>query len=398
MTSSERIEITVIFGVTLAVFVLGIAILGFGREAGYIFHGWLIAIVAGWGLINLINRMNDPRPDIPHEYADRVIKWGVWATFIWGVIGFTIGDILAWQLAIPALNGDMSWSNFGRIRPMHTTAVIFGFGGNALIATSFYVVQRTSRARLASEVSPWFVFFGFNLFVLLAVTGYPMGITQSKEYAEPEWYADLILTFAWVGYLVLYMRTLANRAEPHIYVANWYYMGFIIVIAMLHVVNNLSMPISIEYPKSYSLFAGVQDAMTQWWYGHNAVGFLLTAGFLGMMYYFLPKAVNRPIYSYRLSIIGFWGITFLYLWAGSHHLHYTALPDWVQYLGMTMSVILLVPSWGSVFNGILTINGAWDKVRTDPAVRFMMVAMLFYGLATFEVSFLAIRPVNTLSH
>lgn len=398
MTTSDRLEIGVIFAVNLMVFLLGVAILGFGREPGYVLHGWLIAIVAGWGLMNLINRLNDKQPDIPHEYADTVIKWGVWATFIWGVIGFTIGDILAWQLAIPSWNGDMSWSNFGRIRPMHTTAVIFGFGGNALMATSFYVVQRTSRARLASEVSPWFVFFGYNLFVLLAVTGYPMGITQSKEYAEPEWYADLVLTFAWVGYLWIYMRTLANRAEPHIYVANWYYMGFIVVIAMLHVVNNLAMPISIAYPKSYSLFSGVQDAMTQWWYGHNAVGFLLTAGFLGMMYYFLPKAVNRPIYSYRLSIIGFWGITFLYLWAGSHHLHYTALPDWVQYLGMTMSVILLVPSWGSVFNGILTINGAWDKVRTDPAVRFMMVAMLFYGLATFEGSFLAIRPVNTLSH
>ncbi|WP_299207711.1 cytochrome-c oxidase, cbb3-type subunit I [uncultured Tateyamaria sp.] len=398
MTNSERVEIGVIFAVTFLVFLLGVAILGFGREAGYVFHGWLIAIVAGWGLMNLINRLNDTRPDIPHEYSDTVIKWGVGATFIWGVIGFTIGDILAWQLAIPSWNGDMSWSNFGRIRPMHTTAVIFGFGGNALMATSFYVVQRTSRARLASEVSPWFVFFGYNLFVLLAVTGYPMGITQSKEYAEPEWYADLVLTFAWVGYLWIYMRTLANRAEPHIYVANWYYMGFIVVIAMLHVVNNLAMPVSIAYPKSYSLFSGVQDAMTQWWYGHNAVGFLLTAGFLGMMYYFLPKAVNRPIYSYRLSIIGFWGITFLYLWAGSHHLHYTALPDWVQYLGMTMSVILLVPSWGSVFNGILTINGAWDKVRTDPAVRFMMVAILFYGLATFEGSFLAIRPVNTLSH
>ena len=298
MTNSERVEIGVIFAVTFLVFLLGVAILGFGREAGYVFHGWLIAIVAGWGLMNLINRLNDTRPDIPHEYSDTVIKWGVGATFIWGVIGFTIGDILAWQLAIPSWNGDMSWSNFGRIRPMHTTAVIFGFGGNALMATSFYVVQRTSRARLASEVSPWFVFFGYNLFVLLAVTGYPMGITQSKEYAEPEWYADLVLTFAWVCYLWIYMRTLANRAEPHIYVANWYYMGFIVVIAMLHVVNNLAMPVSIAYPKSYSLFSGVQDAMTQWWYGHNAVGFLLTAGFLGMMYYFLPKAVNRPIYSY----------------------------------------------------------------------------------------------------
>ena len=398
MTSAYRMEIGITFVFTFLIFLLGVAIFGFGKDSGYVFHGLLITVFSGWGLMFLIKRGAEPDPVIPLEYSDEVIKWGVLACFAWGLIGFTVGDILAWQLAIPSLNGDMSWSNFGRIRPIHTTAVIFGFGGNALMATSFYVVQRTSRARLASEISPLFVLIGYNLFVLLGVTGYPMGITQSKEYAEPEWYADLVLLFAWVAYLVLYMRTLARRAEPHIYVANWYYMGFIIVIAMLHVVNNLSMPIDIAYPKSYSLFAGVQDAMTQWWYGHNAVGFLLTAGFLGMMYYFLPKAVNRPIYSYRLSIIGFWGITFLYLWAGSHHLHYTALPDWVQYLGMSMSIILLVPSWGSVFNGILTINGAWDKVRTDPAVRFMMVAMLFYGLSTFEGSFLAIRPVNTLSH
>lgn len=396
MTGKSEILLTLT--AVLCVLVLGIAILGWGIDNGYVLHGWIIAIAAGWGAMYLIDRLTDPSPDIPLEYKDDVIKWGVLACFVWGVIGFTIGDLLAWQLAFPPLNGDMSWSNFGRIRPIHTTSVIFGFGGNALIATSFYVVQRTSRARLSSETLPWLVFGGYNLFVVLAVTGYPLGITQSKEYAEPEWYADLVLLFTWVAYLLLYMRTLARRAEPHIYVANWYYLGFIVVIAMLHVVNNLSVPVSISYAKSYPLFAGVQDAMTQWWYGHNAVGFLLTAGFLGMMYYFLPKAVGRPIYSYRMSILGFWGITFLYLWAGSHHLHYTALPDWVQYLGMTMSIILLVPSWGSVFNGILTLNGAWDKVRTDPAVRFMMVAVLFYGLTTFEGSFMAIRPVNTLSH
>ncbi|MVO16202.1 cytochrome-c oxidase, cbb3-type subunit I [Parasedimentitalea huanghaiensis] len=395
---TRQSEILLTLTAVLCVLVLGIAILGWGIDTGYVLHGWIIAIAAGWGAMYLINRLTDPSPDIPLEYKDDVIKWGVLACFVWGVIGFTIGDLLAWQLAFPSLNGDMSWSNFGRIRPIHTTSVIFGFGGNALLATSFYVVQRTSRARLSSETLPWLVFGGYNLFVVLAVTGYPLGITQSKEYAEPEWYADLILLFTWVAYLLLYMRTLARRAEPHIYVANWYYLGFIVVIAMLHVVNNLSVPVSISYAKSYPLFAGVQDAMTQWWYGHNAVGFLLTAGFLGMMYYFLPKAVGRPIYSYRMSILGFWGITFLYLWAGSHHLHYTALPDWVQYLGMTMSIILLVPSWGSVFNGILTLNGAWDKVRTDPAVRFMMVAVLFYGLTTFEGSFMAIRPVNTLSH
>ncbi|KUP93406.1 cytochrome-c oxidase, cbb3-type subunit I [Tritonibacter horizontis] len=395
---ATRIERGLTAIVLFAVLLLGIAILGWGQQIGYVLHGWIIALVAGWGLLHQISRLSDPEAAIPLAYKDDVIRWGILACFGWGIVGFTVGDVLAWQLAVPALNGDIDLTNFGRLRPIHTTAVIFGFGGNALIATSFYVVQRTSRARLASEVAPWIVLGGYNLFVLLAVTGYPFGITQGKEYAEPEWYADLVLTLAWINYLVLYLRTLARRAEPHIYVANWYYLGFIVVIAMLHVVNNLAMPVSITSPKSYSLWAGVQDAMTQWWYGHNAVGFLLTAGFLGMMYYFLPKAVGRPIYSYRLSIIGFWGITFLYLWAGSHHLHYTALPDWVQYLGMTMSIVLLVPSWGSVFNGILTINGAWDKVRTDPAVRFMMVAVLFYGLATFEGSFLAIRPVNTLSH
>ncbi len=398
MLNNNTIENVLVLCALAIVLVGGVAILGWGVPLAYVLHGWMIAIFAGWGLIWMITRLSEEIRDIPLEYNDKVTRYGVVAALFWALVGFTVGDILAWQLAFPALNGDMFWSNFGRLRPVHTSAVIFGFGGNALIATSFYVVQRTSRARLASETLPWMVFWGYNLFMVLAATGYPLGIAQSKEYAEPEWYADLLLLVVWVGYLALYLKTLSRRAEPHIYVANWYYLAFIVVIAMLHAVNNLSVPVSIAYPKSYSLFSGTQDAMTQWWYGHNAVGFLLTAGFLGMLYYFLPKAVNRPIYSYRMSIVGFWGITFLYLWAGSHHLHYTALPDWVQYLGMTMSIILLVPSWASVFNGILTINGAWDKVRTDPAVRFMMVAILFYGLSTFEGSFMAIRPVNSLSH
>ena len=398
MQRSESFENAAILAALSLVLLGGLAILGWGVPLGYVLHGWLIALAAGWGILWMLNRISDGPAEVPLEYNDKVIRYGVIAALIWGIIGFAVGDIIAWQLAVPSLNGDMSWSNFGRLRPVHTSGVIFGFGGNALIATSFYVVQRTSRARLASETLPWLVFWGYNLFLVVAASGYPLGITQSKEYAEPEWYADLLLLVIWIGYLTLYLRTLARRAEPHIYVANWYYLAFIVVIAMLHTVNNLSVPVSIAYPKSYSLFSGTQDAMTQWWYGHNAVGFLLTAGFLGMLYYFLPKAVNRPVYSYRMSIVGFWGITFLYLWAGSHHLHYTALPDWVQYLGMTMSIILLVPSWASVFNGILTINGAWDKVRTDPAVRFMMVAVLFYGLSTFEGSFMAIRPVNSLSH
>lgn len=392
----EGFSITVCVG---AVGLIGILLFGFGQEIGLTLHGALILFAFAAAAKALLDRV-DPQAEAQAtlEYRDDVIKWGVLACVIWAVVGFFVGDLLAWQLAIPALNGDLAWLNFGRLRPVHTTAVIFGFGGNALMATSFYVMQRTSRARMPDGLLAPFVLGGYNLFVVLAVTGYPLGITQGKEYAEPEWYADLILLITWVGYLALYLRTLARRAEPHIYVANWYYLAFIVVIAMLHIFNNLAVPIGLSYAKSYTLFAGVQDAMLQWWYGHNAVGFLLTAGFLGMLYYFLPKATGRPIYSYRMSIVGFWGITFLYLWVGSHHLHYTALPDWVQILGMTMSIILLVPSWASVFNGLLTLNGAWDKVRTDPAVRFMMVAILFYGLTTFEGSFMAIRSVNALSH
>ena len=291
-----------------------------------------------------------------------------------------VGDWVAWQLVYPDLTFDAAWSSFGRLRPVHTSGVIFGFGGNALIATSLYVLQRTSRARLPDQFSPWFVLLGYNLFCVIAATGYLMGVTQSKEYAEPEWYADIWLVIVWVTYFIIYLRTLARRKEPHIYVSNWYYMAFILVVAILHIVNNLAVPVSLGHAKSYSAFSGVQDAMTQWWYGHNAVAFFLTAGFLGMMYYYLPVRAGRPIFSYRLSIISFWGITFMYMWAGSHHLHYTALPQWVQTLGMTFSVMLLVPSWASAGNALLTLNGAWHKVRDDATLRFMMVAAVFYGL------------------
>ena len=267
-----------------------------------------------------------------------------------------------------------------------------------MITTSYHVVQRTCRARLADQFSSWFVLLGFNLFCLIAVSGYFMGVTQSKEYAEAEWYADIWLVIVWVAYFILFVRTLARRKEPHIYVANWYYLAFIIVVAILHIVNNLAVPISFTQAKSYTIWAGVQDSMVQWWYGHNAVAFFLTAGFLGMLYYYLPKRAQRPIFSYRLSILSFWGITFFYMWAGSHHLHYTALPHWVQNLGMTFSVMLLVPSWASAGNALLTLNGAWDKVRDDATLRFMMMAAFFYGLSTFEGSFMAIRPVNSLSH
>lgn len=363
-------------------------------------HGAIIFFYSVALIFIIISRAFEgvPDPTRIERYYDDPIKAGVAFTLAWAIFGMFIGVWAAAQLAWPSLNFDTAWTSFGRIRPAHTTGVIFGFGGNALIATSFHVVQRTSRARLADQLSPWFVLMGYNLFCILAVTGYFMGITQSKEYAEAEWYADLWLVIVWVTYFILYIRTLARRREPHIYVANWYYMAFILVVAILHIVNNLTVPVSLGHAKSYTIWAGVQDSMVQWWYGHNAVAFFLTAGFLAMLYYYLPKRAERPIFSYRLSILSFWGITFFYMWAGSHHLHYTALPHWVQNLGMTFSVMLLVPSWASAGNALLTLNGAWHKVRDDATLRFMMTAAFFYGLSTFEGSFLAIRPVNSLSH
>lgn len=331
-------------------------------------------------------------------YDDDPIRWGVIATLFWGVAGMAAGLFIALQLAIPALNLNLEYTTFGRLRPLHTSAVIFAFGGNALIATSFYVVQRTCRARLAFPTLARFVFWGYQLFIVLAATGYLMGVTAAKEYAEPEWYVDLWLTIVWVAYLVVFVGTIVKRREPHIYVANWFYLSFIVTIAMLHIVNNLSMPASIFGSKSYAAFAGVQDALTQWWYGHNAVGFFLTAGFLAMMYYFVPKQAERPVYSYRLSIIHFWSLIFLYIWAGPHHLHYTALPDWAQTLGMVFSVILWMPSWGGMINGLMTLNGAWDKIRTDPIIRMMVMALAFYGMSTFEGPMMSIKWVNSMSH
>ncbi|MCW2350732.1 cytochrome c oxidase cbb3-type subunit 1 [Sphingobium sp. B1D7B] len=349
---------------------------------------------ADWGgMARGILRM----PDQGH-YDDDPVRWGVIATVFWGMAGFLAGLYIALQLAFPALNLGLEYTSFGRLRPLHTSAVIFAFGGNALIATSFYVVQRTCRARLAFPSLARFVFWGYQLFIVLAATGYLLGITEAKEYAEPEWYVDLWLTIVWVAYLAVFVGTIVKRSEPHIYVANWFYLSFILTIAMLHIVNNLSMPVSLLGSKSYSAFAGVQDALTQWWYGHNAVGFFLTAGFLAMMYYFVPKQAERPIYSYRLSIIHFWSLIFLYIWAGPHHLHYTALPDWAQTLGMVFSVMLWMPSWGGMINGLMTLNGAWDKVRTDPIIRMMVMALAFYGMSTFEGPMLSIKSVNSLSH
>ncbi|ASY45822.1 MAG: cytochrome-c oxidase, cbb3-type subunit I [Pseudomonadota bacterium] len=332
------------------------------------------------------------------RYDDDMIRWGVIATIFWGLAGFLAGLYIALQLAFPALNLGIEYTSFGRLRPLHTSAVIFAFGGNALIATSFYVVQRTCRARLAFPTMARFVFWGYQMFIVLAATGNLMGITEGKEYAEPEWYVDLWLTVVWVCYLLVFGGTILKRSEPHIYVANWFYLSFIITIAMLHIVNNLSMPVSLLGSKSYAAFAGVQDALTQWWYGHNAVGFFLTAGFLAMMYYFVPKQAERPVYSYRLSIIHFWSLIFLYIWAGPHHLHYTALPDWAQTLGMVFSIMLWMPSWGGMINGLMTLNGAWDKIRTDPIIRMMVMALAFYGMSTFEGPMMSIKAVNSLSH
>ena len=333
------------------------------------------------------------------RYHEEVVRLFVIATVFWGVVGFLVGVVIAFQLAYPILNLDLPWTSFGRLRPVHTSAVIFAFGGNALFATSLYVVQRTCRAPLfGGPAMGLFLFWGYQLFIVMAATGYVTGVSQGREYAEPEWYVDLWLTVVWVAYLVAFAGTLMKRDEPHIYVANWFYLAFIVTVAMLHIVNNLAVPVSFFGAKSYSLFSGVQDALTQWWYGHNAVGFFLTAGFLGIMYYFVPKQADRPVYSYRLSIVHFWSLIFLYIWAGPHHLHYTALPDWSQTLGMTFSVMLWMPSWGGMINGIMTLSGAWDKLRTDPVLRFLVTSVAFYGMSTFEGPLMSVRQVNALSH
>ncbi|MDX8522019.1 cytochrome-c oxidase, cbb3-type subunit I [Mesorhizobium dulcispinae] len=372
---------------------------GFGVDEPFRQHMWVLFFsVAGFNA--MLMRNTDFKPAVPIDpaaYMDGPIRYGAIATVFWGVIGMLVGVVIALQLAFPHLNIE-PWFNFGRLRPLHTSGVIFAFGGNALLCTSLYVVQRTSRARLFGGNLAWFVFWGYQLFIVMAATGYLLGITEGREYAEPEWYVDIWLTIVWVAYLVLFLGTILKRKEPHIYVANWFYLSFIITIAMLHVVNNLSMPVSFLGSKSYSAFSGVQDALTQWWYGHNAVGFFLTAGFLGMMYYFVPKQANRPVYSYRLSIIHFWALIFLYIWAGPHHLHYTALPDWAQTLGMVFSIMLWMPSWGGMINGLMTLSGAWDKLRTDPIIRMMVAAVAFYGMSTFEGPMMSIKTVNSLSH
>ncbi|WP_427963393.1 cytochrome-c oxidase, cbb3-type subunit I [Altererythrobacter sp.] len=392
-------------GLWALLLLLALAAIAGAHDFGFAAHATIIAIVAFvmiWVTASNYNPLARAQsifrmPPGPSKYDDDPIRWGVIATLFWGLAGFLAGLLIALQMRFPELNVE-PYLNFGRLRPLHTSAVIFAFGGNALIATSFYVVQRTCRTQLAFPGLARFVFWGYQLFIVLAATGYLLGVTQSKEYAEPEWYVDLWLTIVWVAYLVVFVGTIVRRHEPHIYVANWFYLAFIVTIAMLHVVNNLAMPVSLLGSRSYAAFAGVQDALTQWWYGHNAVGFFLTAGFLAMMYYFVPKQAERPVYSYRLSIIHFWSLIFLYIWAGPHHLHYTALPDWAQTLGMVFSVILWMPSWGGMINGLMTLNGAWDKVRTDPIIRMMVISLAFYGMSTFEGPMMSIKWVNSLSH
>ncbi|APV52073.1 cytochrome-c oxidase, cbb3-type subunit I [Betaproteobacteria bacterium GR16-43] len=329
-------------------------------------------------------------------YNDKVVRQFAVMTVVWGIVGMLVGVIIAAQLAWPALNFDIPWLTYGRLRPLHTNAVIFAFGGSALFASSYYVVQRTCHVPLVSASLAAFTFWGWQAIIVAAAITLPLGITTSKEYAELEWPIDIAIAIVWVSYALVFFGTLWQRKVKHIYVANWFFGAFILTVALLHIVNSAEVPVTMF--KSYSVYAGVQDAMVQWWYGHNAVGFFLTAGFLGIMYYFVPKQVGKPIYSYRLSIVHFWALIFTYMWAGPHHLHYTALPDWAQSLGMVFSLILLAPSWGGMINGVMTLSGAWDRLRTDPILKFLIVSLSFYGMSTFEGPMMSIKTVNALSH
>jgi cytochrome c oxidase cbb3-type subunit 1 len=334
--------------------------------------------------------------DNSSSYNDKVVRQFAIMTVVWGVVGMLVGLIIAAQLIWPALNFDLPWLTYSRLRPLHTNAVIFAFGGSALFATAYYVVQRTCHVRLAFDKLAAFTFWGWQLIIVLAAVTLPLGITQGKEYAELEWPIDLLIAVVWVVFAIVYFTTIGKRRVKHIYVANWFYSAFIITVAVLHIFNNLSIPAGMW--KSYPIYTGVVDGMMQWWYGHNAVGFFLTAGFLGMMYYFVPKQAERPVYSYRLSVVHFWALIAIYMWAGPHHLHYTSLPNWAQSLGMVFSLILLAPSWGGMINGIMTLSGAWHKLRTDPIIKFMIVALSFYGMSTFEGPMMSIKTVNALSH
>ena len=334
--------------------------------------------------------------DTQTTYNYKVVRQFAVMTVIWGIVGMLVGVIIAAQLVWPQLNFDLPWLTYSRLRPLHTNAVIFAFGGSALFATSYYVVQRTCQVRLLSDKLAAFTFWGWTLVILLAAVTLPLGITTSKEYAELEWPIDILIAVVWVTYAIVFFGTILKRKTPHIYVANWFYGAFILTVAVLHIVNSAAIPVSMT--KSYSAYSGTIDAMVQWWYGHNAVGFFLTAGFLGIMYYFVPKQAGRPVFSYRLSVVHFWALISIYMWAGPHHLHYTALPDWTQSIGMAFSLLLLAPSWGGMINGMMTLSGAWHKLRTDPILKFLIVSLSFYGMSTFEGPMMSIKTVNALSH
>ncbi|MBT9539673.1 cytochrome-c oxidase, cbb3-type subunit I [Thiobacillus sp.] len=334
-------------------------------------------------------------------YNYKVVRQFAIMTVVWGIVGMLVGVILAAMLIWPEITYGIEWLSYGRLRPLHTNAVIFAFGGSGLFAVSYYIVQRTCQVRLWAEGLAAFTFWGWMAVIVLAAVTLPMGFTSSKEYAELEWPIDILITLVWVAYALVFFGTIAKRKTKHIYVSNWFFGAYILTIAILHIVNNMEIPIAFfggSMLKSYSAYAGVQDAMVQWWYGHNAVGFFLTTAFLGMMYYFIPKQAGRPIYSYRLSVVHFWSLNFIYMWAGPHHLQYTALPDWAQSLGMVFSLMLLAPSWGGMMNGIMTLSGAWHKLRTDPILKFLVTALSFYGMSTFEGPMMAIKTVNALSH
>lgn len=337
-----------------------------------------------------------PNNMVTPEYEFDVVRKFTFMTIIWGIVGMSVGVFIAAQMAWPALNFDTAWLSFGRLRPLHTNTVIFAFGGCALFASSYYVVQRTCQATLFAPALARFTFWGWQAVIVAAVISLPLGYTSTKEYAELEWPIDILITIVWVSFAIVFFGTIARRQTSHIYVANWFFGAFILTIAVLHVVNSMAVPVS--FMKSYSMYAGAMDAMIQWWYGHNAVGFFLTAGFLGMMYYFVPIQAGRPVYSYKLSIVHFWALITIYMWAGAHHLHYSALPDWTQSIGMVFSLILLAPSWGGMINGMLTLSGAWDKLRSDPIIRFLIAALAFYGMSTFEGPMMSIKTVNALSH
>lgn len=330
------------------------------------------------------------------SYDDQIVRWFVIATLIWGAVSMLLGVTIAFQLADFRVNLGMSWFSFGRLRPLHTNAAIFAFCGNAIFGGIYYSLQRLLKARLFSDILSKIHFWGWQFIIITAALTLPFGITTGKEYAELEWPIDILITLIWVVFAVNFFGTIVRRRERHIYVAIWFYIATIITVAVLHIVNSMAIPVS--FLKSYSLYAGVQDALVQWWYGHNAVAFFLTTPFLGLMYYFIPKAANRPVYSYRLSIIHFWSLVFIYIWAGPHHLLYTTLPEWAQTLGMIFSISLWMPSWGGMINGLMTLRGVWHKVRTEPGLRFMATSLTFYGMATFEGPLLSIKSVNAIGH